>query len=65
MTGPEHYVEAERQLELARTTGLGPEREQYHLAAAQVHATLALASGTVASPPRQSWGRPGAHEDQD
>ncbi|MEV5619462.1 MULTISPECIES: hypothetical protein [unclassified Streptomyces] len=55
MTGPEHYREAERLLALA----------DYHddparCAAAQVHATLALAAATalppgVNSPARGAW----------
>jgi hypothetical protein len=47
MTGPEHYREAEEFLELAASDATGSDAEQYNLAAAQVHATLALASATA------------------
>jgi len=48
MTGPEHYCEAERLLEVAREdVNIGSELERYSLAAAQVHATLALATPAV------------------
>ena len=50
MTGPEHYAEAERLLALAErhSSGAtyGPEWT-LPLAAAQVHATLALAAATA------------------
>jgi hypothetical protein len=39
MNGPEHYREAEKILEL---TSLEDHYRNYHLQAAQVHATLAL-----------------------
>jgi hypothetical protein len=51
MTGPEHYRKAERLLERATD----PQRRHLHLeqreamAAAQVHATLALAAATIAA----------------
>jgi hypothetical protein len=49
MTGPEHYEHAEQLLRLAGDDKLGTDAERYHLRAAQVHATLALAaaSGTM------------------
>lgn len=49
MTGPEHYTEAERLLELARTQTDWSSGE-YLIGAAQVHATLALVA-TVGRPP--------------
>lgn len=45
MTGREHALEAERLLELARELDVHDAAPT--LAAAQVHATLALAAGTV------------------
>ena len=44
MSGPEHYVEAERLL----ASGGGDRFEA--LAAAQIHATLALAAATAVAP---------------
>jgi hypothetical protein len=44
MNGPEHYREAEKILEL---TSLEDHYRNYHLQAAQVHATLALAAATA------------------
>ncbi|MFJ7067537.1 hypothetical protein [Streptomyces sp. NPDC101115] len=61
MTGPEHYVEAERLLADASTDGaegtyfVRPE----NLAAAQVHATLALAAATAMGAPVESDGASG------
>ncbi len=50
MTGPEHYREAEELLAYAQDkTEYGSDIERYHLAAAQVHATLALAAATATS----------------
>lgn len=63
MTGPEHYRQAERHIRLANevTTADGSD-ERYHLAAAQVHATLALAAATIAGRRTQpTWGDDG-HE---
>jgi hypothetical protein len=61
MTGPEHYAEAERLLAVAdrHTSGVtyGPEWT-LTLAAAQVHATLALTAATAvgtAGPDRTAW----------
>ena len=60
MTGPEHYAEAERLL-----TAVGESPDQWgeaaeycrqQLAAAQVHATLALAAATAAPAIREYWG---------
>jgi len=45
-TGPEHYTEAEQHLAYAMSGGLGMETD-FHLAAAQAHATLALAAATA------------------
>lgn len=50
MTGPEHYREAEELLHLAAVTGVDrTEHAQEYLAAARVHATLALAAATALS----------------
>lgn len=49
MTGPEHYKKAEDLLKLASETALGSDMERFDLAAAQVHATLALAAATALS----------------
>jgi hypothetical protein len=51
MTGPEHYREAETQLELAAGSEGGSHTERYALAAAQVHATLALVAATAMQAP--------------
>lgn len=47
MTGPEHYREAERALEHAED---GAADWEWHVAVAQVHATLALAAATALAP---------------
>ena len=47
MTGPEHYQEAEKRLQIAESMETGSDPEHYNLAAAQVHATLAQAAATV------------------
>lgn len=47
MTGPEHYQQAEEFLELAEADALDSPQERFNLAAAQVHATLALAAATA------------------
>lgn len=47
MNGPKHYAEAERCLTVARNSDAGSPTEHYNLAAAQVHATLALAAATA------------------
>jgi hypothetical protein len=46
MTGAGHYREAEEALVAAAEAELASEVERYHLACAQVHATLALAAAT-------------------
>ena len=46
MTGPEHYRQAEIQLEFAATAS-ETESAQWHQGQAQVHATLALAAATA------------------
>ena len=48
MTPREHYDEAEELLSEARNAAGGSAREAYFLAAAQVHATLALYRPTSA-----------------
>lgn len=53
MTYDEHYTEAERLLELTRYTAPAPGAVDYALAAAQVHATLALAAATANAHPKQ------------
>jgi hypothetical protein len=61
MTGPEHYVEAERLLMLADRHNRGVTYAQewtLTLTAAQAHATLALAAATAvgtAGPDVQAW----------
>ena len=50
MTGPEHYREAEENLAIAAGAEGDSNTERFHLAAAQVHATLALAAATIAAP---------------
>jgi len=61
MTGPEHYVEAERLLALADRHTKGVTYEQkwtLTLTAAQVHATLAVAAATAvgtAGPDGHAW----------
>ncbi len=46
-TGPQHYREAEYRLDQALNAEGGSNAERYDLAAAQIHATLALAAATV------------------
>jgi len=46
-TGPQHYSEAESHLADAWDIGPGDAHFFFHLAAAQVHATLALAAATA------------------
>lgn len=55
MTGPEHYCEAEMHALAAVESPAGDDgwmtdRVQYHLAMAQVHATLAVAAATACNP---------------
>jgi hypothetical protein len=47
MTGPEHYSYAEQLLAQASEDELGSDAERFHVAKAQVHATLALAAATA------------------
>ncbi len=47
MTGPEHFKHAEQLLDWASAGELDSNIERYHLAAAQVHATLAVAAATA------------------
>ncbi|HEY6279510.1 MAG TPA: hypothetical protein VIX86_24635 [Streptosporangiaceae bacterium] len=47
MTGPGHYLAAERMLSSARSPQGRGEEEMATLAAAQIHATLALAAATA------------------
>jgi hypothetical protein len=47
MTGPEHYREAEKELDAAYVADISDGTAEYHLGKAQVHATLALASATA------------------
>lgn len=61
MTGPDHYAEAERLLALAGRHSKGATYDQEWtptLAAAQIHATLALAAATAvgtAGPDSRAW----------
>ncbi|MFD3805041.1 hypothetical protein ACFWTC_15720 [Streptomyces sp. NPDC058619] len=52
MTGPEHYRQAEEHIEESFGTVSGSDMERFYLAAAQVHATLALAAATAFAPHR-------------
>jgi hypothetical protein len=47
MTGPEHYRKAENLVATAQNHGYGDEHCRDILAAAQVHATLAIAAATA------------------
>ncbi|WP_081240381.1 hypothetical protein [Streptomyces viridosporus] len=47
VSGPDHYEKAEQLLSDAEATDIGSDLERYRLAAAQVHATLALAAATA------------------
>jgi len=47
VTGPDHYRMAERNAGWAKDKETGSDGERYHLAAAQVHATLALVAATA------------------
>jgi hypothetical protein len=65
MTGPEHYAHAGQLLGWAADCDLGSDGERYRLAAAQVHATLALAAAAglgmgrdnLTGPNRDEWFR--------
>lgn len=67
MNGPAHYREAERLIEIANRDELGSPEERYRVAAAQVHATLALVAATVGSrrrdPAREEFGHSDADRD--
>lgn len=57
MTGPEHYRKAEEHLAEAAEAAPDTPWERSHLAAAQIHATLALAAATAlidGTPPSDS-----------
>jgi hypothetical protein len=60
MTGPEHYRAAEQALHAASACerDYGGAEERYHLARAQVHATLALTAATVIQPSGYGCDRP-------
>lgn len=47
MRAVEHYTYAEQLLDMAGDDENGSDQERYHLAAAQAHATLALAGATA------------------
>lgn len=51
MTGPDHYLQAEHDLGRAAEGPGGSAVERYFLAAAQVHATLALAAALAMQAP--------------
>lgn len=54
MNGPQHYAEAERLLDLL-AIGSDDPRDPICAAAAQAHATLALAAATVDAANRMTW----------
>lgn len=60
MTGPQHYLEAERLLEQAEVDARDPMRkcaeDANAIAAAQVHATLALAAATALPAVKRYYG---------
>jgi hypothetical protein len=62
VTGPEHYVEAERLIADACDPSGNPSIDAgtigMSLAAAQVHATLALAAATAIQPSTFGYGQP-------
>ncbi len=65
MTGPEHYTRAEVLIDLANAGGAegwDTPRSREQLAAAQVHATLALAAATALNSPPGSMYRVDARE---
>lgn len=47
MNGPDHYRQAEQALAAATRSSLADGEAGYHLAAAQAHATLAVAAALV------------------
>lgn len=54
MTGPEHYTQAETLLGMSTQTGVNDTLANYYVAAAQVHATLALAAASGPPAPRET-----------
>lgn len=56
MKGTEHYMGAEESLRQAADAPFGTYTGQYHLAVAQVHATLALAAATALATPMDLTG---------
>jgi hypothetical protein len=57
MTGPEHFREAEKHIELASYVAAdSPHGEAVHLQYAQVHATLALVAATAGVPIAVEYG---------
>ena len=57
-TGPEHYRQAEEYLEKAYHMDPGTDLERFYIAAAQAHATLAVAAATAmgaVDPPPRDW----------
>jgi hypothetical protein len=50
MTGPEHFKQAEKELDRAYVEPIDDGTAGYHLARAQVHATLALAAAQALMP---------------
>jgi hypothetical protein len=48
MTGPEHYCEAEKDIDRANEESIADGFAQFIIERAQVHATLALAAATLA-----------------
>ncbi|MFD5975523.1 hypothetical protein [Streptomyces bacillaris] len=59
MTGPEHYREAEAHLATAAQNFLAGDDTSSALAAAQVHATLALAAATAPNDAQPDFYKPG------
>jgi hypothetical protein len=56
MTGPEHYLAAERLLEETRGNPNAPlDRIEWRLGQAQVHAMLALAAATALASDNRGW----------
>ena len=56
MTGPEHYLAAERLLEEANENPSAPlDRTEWRLGQAQVHAMLALTAATALDTEHREW----------
>lgn len=55
MTGPEHYLRAEEYLTNASEVSLDSDEERYALAAAAVHATLALVAAMGPVSDARAW----------